>query len=272
MENILSILQYREIVNCIKTVYGIDLSNYALTSLRRNIQDVILNSRFKRPEKFLEALAIDKSLLNSLILNLYSDKIVMFRDPAMWRILKHSIIPQIIEKENLKIWMPEVCAEELFTLCVVLKDANLLHNTTIMATSQSYDYIEQIRKNTIEIQEIDQVRANFKRYENHDEVDKYVFSNDKRTYILKELLQKVHFQHFDIFNCKLPVKPNLVLFRNRLLSYNHSMEQKVLNRIYESLPGGGYLIVGVKENLEMFLIQDKFRIIDAEESIYKRMF
>lgn len=272
MDNNLSILQYRELLLCIKSVYNIDLSNYALTTLRRNIQNIIQNSRYKRPERFIENLATDKSLMNLILFNLYNESEIMFRDPAMWRVLQHQIIPSLTEKENLKIWLPEGAPEELFSLCIVLHEMNLLNQSHIVVSGQSLEFLEKMRRNGFEIQEFDQAEANYIRYNSHGDFKKYSELVEKKYFVHKELFLKVHYQTSDVFSIKLPYKPNLVLFRNRFLFFNHALEQKFINKFYESMPGGGVLISGIKENLDIFLIQDKFRIVDAEESIYRRLF
>ena len=272
MDNNLSILQYREILLCMKSVYNIDLSNYSLTSLRRNIQNIIQNSRYKRTDKFLENLPNDKSLMHLILFNLYNESETVFRDPAMWRVLQHQIIPAITEKENLKIWLPEGAPEELFSLSIVLYELNVLNQSHIVVSGQSIEYLEKMRRNGFEIQDFENAEANYIRYNSHGDFKKYFDQSEKKFFLKKELLLKVHYQTADIFSIKLPYKPNLVLFRNRFLFFNHALEQKVINRFYDLMPGGGVLVCGIKENLEIFLVQDKFRIVDVEESIYKRLF
>jgi hypothetical protein len=49
---------------------------------------------------------------------------------------------------------------------------------------------------------------------------------------------------------KDPGAVKLVLFRNQALYYNQLLQERVLQKIAESLVAGGFLALGIKETLE----------------------
>lgn len=62
---------------------------------------------------------------------------------------------------------------------------------------------------------------------------------------------------------------SLILFRNVSIYYNHRQAASVFDILYEKLVPGGYLVIGVKEQLPE-KIAEKMIAIDEAEKIYKK--
>jgi chemotaxis methyl-accepting protein methylase len=180
---------------------------------------------------------------------------------------------KILPKNPLRIWLPEVSkGSDFFTLLLLLEMDKLLENSKIIISDQCFINLENCKKGNIDNSIIENSFSNFKRFSPNSDITKYVVQEGKKYQIKKELLKNIFTLRGSFMEIKLPYKPNLVLFRNRLIYYNHVKEQKAINQLYETMAAGGFLITGVKENISMFEIDKKFRIYQQEEQIYKRNF
>jgi len=62
----------------------------------------------------------------------------------------------------------------------------------------------------------------------------------------------------------------LILFRNSLIYFNPSLQEKILQIMHDSLSASGYLILGIKEKIKNMNSSNKFEPINELEGVYKR--
>lgn len=273
MDTSLSIIEYKGIITTIKETYGFDFSQHAIGSLSRNISYFMKLSRYPTTSLLQKALKNDKLVFEKFLSYLYCEHISLFREPAMWRVLRETVLNNILEKNPLKIWIPEVSlGSDYFSLVIYLKQQNLLSNSKIIISDQSHINLEKCRLGELNQSILMNSESNFKRINEHNTFYDSIEKRGNNSFIKKELLNKTFIYKCSMEDIKLPYKPNLVIFRNRFIYYSHPKEQKIINLLHRAMDGGGFLITGVKENIGLFDIDKKFRLIDEEEQIYKRHF
>lgn len=269
----LSILEFKEIVNTIKEFYGVDLSQHAMGSLSRNISFVLKKSKYSTVSLFINGLKNDKMLYEKVLSCIYCEHVSLFREPALWRTLKDTVLDKILEKKPLKVWIPEVSnGSDYYSLLIYLHQNKLLKDSKIIISSQSHINLEKRRIGEINSSLLINSDSNFKRVDGHNSISSFIEKRGNSSFIKKELLTKTYIYKNSIEDIKLAYRPNLVMFRNRMLYYNHVKEQKIINSIHKLMDGGGFLITGVKENIGFFNIDKKFRLYNEDEQIYKRHF
>jgi chemotaxis protein methyltransferase CheR len=273
MDTTISIINYKDIISAIKSTYGIDFSQYAMGSLNRNISYLMKSSKYSSVKLFINGLKNDKRLFERFLSCIYCEHISLFRDPAMWRILKQDVLDKILVKKPLRIWIPEVSlGSEYYSLLIYLHQQGLINNSKIIISDISHNNLELCRRGNISPSIIANSESNFKRIDENNDLYKYIEKKDNSFFIKKEFLKNTFIYKNSIEDIKLPYKPNLVLFRNKLIYYTHVREQKVINLLHKNMEGGGFLITGVKENIGMFDIDKKFKLYNEDEQIYKRHF
>jgi len=273
METTLSIIEYKEIVTAIKDFYGVDLSQHAMNSLSRNIAYVMKISKYSNSTILINALKNDKLVFEKFLSCLYCEHISLFREPAMWRILRDNVLNKILERSPLKIWIPEVSqGSDYFSLIIYLHQQNLLKDSKIIISDQSQINLEKCRIGELNPSILVNSESNFKRIEEQNTINSFIEKRGNTSFVKKELLSRTFIYKSNMEDIRLPYKPNLVIFRNKLLYYTHAKEQKTINLIHKAMDGGGFLITGIKENIELFDINKKLKLYDKEEQIYKRHF
>ncbi len=273
MDNNISLIEFRDIQKAILEAHGFDMHNFSLNAMKYNMGRIMEQLYIKQVAAFIDAIRSQKMVFEKITANLYNEQVYMFRDPAFWRIIAERFLPKAAEGEELKIWVPEVSkGEELYTLLIVLKEAGLLHKTRIIASDMCKANLEQCRKGAFPSPKMFESESNYKRYNLKNNFNDYFDKNDLRMSLKHELLSKVIFITGFVLNINLPFKPNFVLFRNKMIYYNHVLEQQAINKVHGQMSGGGLLCLGIMEDIEIFEIHGKFRVEDQEEKIYRRSY
>lgn len=270
--NKLGITEYREIIATIKINYGIDMTDYALTSLKRRFEKCFMLYNFRSTDQLIDKLKKDKYFFENFLNDISVPTTEMFRDPPMWKELKEIILPRYKNEKEIKIWVPEITTDdELFSLLIILYETELLNISKIYATSIGNKIIENAKKGYTELKKMETNTANYKRIEGHSLLSQYFTQEDRKAVFNKNLLNKVIFQQHNLFTDSLPEKGfKLILFRNRMLYYNPPLQTKAIKILYESLVPGGYFICGVNESLECCTNDEKFSVVNPNENIFKK--
>jgi chemotaxis protein methyltransferase CheR len=269
----LSILEYKEIIEAIKKHANVDISQHSMAAMRTNLAEIISELRISSTSDFVQAIIDHKRVRDLIIANIYNEHINLFRDPAMWKILKTDLIDTMLKTGNIKIWLPEVSkGSDFYTLLIFLKINNLQDKVRIVISDESQQNLDLCKTGFIDNNLLINSEMNIKRLDSHLVLNNYLETKDKKTYLKAELMKGFIALKGNLLSTTLPFVANIILFRNKMIYYNHVKEQKVINHFYQNLTNGGYLIVGVKEDLTLFDIDKKFKLYNQEEQIYKRHF
>jgi chemotaxis protein methyltransferase CheR len=101
-------------------------------------------------------------------------------------------------------------------------------------------------------------------------LSKYYSTSNGKIVRDTSLIKGVTFFKQDTFLEPAPQGVKLVLFRNKMIYFNQTLQSKVLKTIYNSVATGGYLVIGTKESLHYLYGSIDFTLINNMESIYKR--
>jgi len=273
MKTTLSILQYRDIIDAINVTYGINLKQHAMSSLRQHLLMVMDKSKYSNPTLVVKGIKEDKKFFDQIVSCLYCEHISLFRDPAMWRILKSQVLDMLPRNAQLKIWIPEVSqASDYYSLIIMLKKFGILTKSKVAISDESNINLEKCRHGELDSNIINTSESNIKRLDASEDLYNYVSQSGRKFYLDKSLLKTTYIQKGGVLDISLPFKPNLVIFRNKMIYFNPVKEQKVINKLHKEMVGGGFLITGVKEDISAFEIKGKFRVHNKDEQIYKRSF
>jgi chemotaxis protein methyltransferase CheR len=268
----IGITEYREIIASVQSCYGYDISDFAMTSLKRRIEKVYNLYNFNDVEDFISKLVSDEEFYETFLKEISVPTTEMFRDPQMWIELKDKILTKLKSKSEFKIWVPEFTSDdELFSLLIVLKETGCLSMSNIIASSYCKKNIEKLPFGIVDLKKMEVNSANYTRQEGDFQLSKYFDIEEKRAIFDNILLSEVKIERHNLFNDE-PISSdfNLVMFRNKFLYYNLQLQNKVLEKLYNSLQIGGILIIGINESIDGSVLQNKFNIISKTENIFKK--
>ncbi|MDP4209422.1 MAG: CheR family methyltransferase [Bacteroidota bacterium] len=269
----IGIVETRNIINVINQKYNYDFSDYALTSLKRRIEKIIEQNNLKYPDILINRLTDEPQFIHPFIDQLTTGSTEMFRDPSLWRLLREEILPTLQNEtgKDLKIWLPfSVSGDELFSLAIMLHEMNLLDKASILVSALSETSIETMKSGIMlnskeEISCDNYVRANGKLA-----LPKYYTLTDGRITRDISLIKNVRFTKQNIETEPVPQNIKLVLFRNKMIYFNTTLQNRILKTIYNTMVPNGILAIGTKESISTLYGNNNFIRISKTESIYKR--
>lgn len=269
----LGIVDTRNLINLINEKYALDFTDYALTSFKRRLEKIIDQNNLKHPEILYNRLTDNADFFDEFIDSLTVPSTEMFRDPSLWRVMRDELIRNIYRESgaNFKIWLPNsVSGDELFSLAILLSEMGLLDKVNILVSSLSNKSIQTIRSGEFSSEKMEISTDNYTRSNGKGTLSDYIiYSNGK---IIRDvsLIRNVTFFRQDTSLQPIPQGVKLILFRNKMIYFNQSLQTRVIKNLYQTGANGCYLIIGIKEAINGTFGGNEFTVINNVESIYKR--
>ena len=269
----IGIVDIREIFRVIKSKYGYDFSQYALTSFKHRLELIMIRHNLGQPENLINKFKNNRDFFELFLYEISIPSTEMFRDPSLWRWLKEEHFPRVIEKNigKYKIWLPNcVSGGELYSLAILLKELDMLDKVNIIATSFSTKSIEFIKNGQYELKKIEVSKENYRRFKGtssfseYYDLDRYYANRDVN------LIKDVEFNRINIDFSESPQNVKLIFFRNSLIYYNPALQDKILELMHKCLSASGNLVLGIQERIKNISTRKDFEIVNEAESVYKK--
>jgi chemotaxis protein methyltransferase CheR len=268
----IGIVDYRNILKVIKDVYGCDFNDYSLTSLKRRFEKVIVDHNLKHTDNLIEHLRSDQPFFEKFLQEISVEATEMFRDPSLWRYLRDDLLPGLVKDQHkIKIWFPScVSGDELYTMAIVLKELGIENNVELIVSCINDLVVDYIKSGIFKTFKYDVSSENYSRFQGKVQFNDYIVKKGEQIYRDTSILKNVTFIKQNINFDNSPHDAKLVVYRNQLIYFNQTLQDKMLKIFYDSIIMGGYLIIGFKEQLGM-MNSNTFKVINAPENVYKKL-
>ncbi|MBN1116040.1 MAG: hypothetical protein JXA77_02470 [Bacteroidales bacterium] len=270
----LGIVDIREIIRIIKKTHDIDFSVFALTSFKYNLEKVMNLNTIHSTDGLIRKLTEDPDFLDLFLNDLFTPSTEMFRDPSLWRWLREEYFPKLPERhfDNFKIWFPQnVSGAELFTMCILLQEIDLLQKVKIYATVYSNKSLEYIKSGSYPLKKLEVSIENYKRFQGSEDFEKYYTMKNHEAIRDTSLISNVEFIKDNINLNKTLQNVKLIMYRNVMIYLNPSRQNEMLDKMQSCLSAAGNLIIGTKEVTRTSNASAlKFDIVNEGEGVYKK--
>lgn len=246
--------EFERLVHFLESRYGINFSQKKVI-VQGRLDNYLARNGFASYGDYLNAVEHDKSghELQNMLNILTTNHTYFWREPDHFMFLKDVILPEIVEKErhthDIRIWSgASSSGEEPYTIAMTIKDfLGLNYNnwdTTLLATDLSSEVLQYAMKGVYLKEKIEVLppawqRANFKRLDEFN----YRVNDDIR--------KNVMFRQFNLMNdFPFTKKMHCVFLRNVMIYFSEDTKRNLVNKIYDVLEPGGYLIIGNTENID----------------------
>jgi len=269
--NIVSLSAISELISAVNHHKQFDLGQYELISLRLQVSQFLSQYRISNTDNLLDRLAKDRFFYEEFLHHICVEPTSMFRDPELWIILKNELLPDLAKASEIRIWLPQCSSgEELFSLAVLLKEADLHNKASILVTGISSLYLKELKLGKFNKAKYGASENNYSKYNGLNEFNKLFRQKDQDLYFDTSFIRNINFSLQDI-TAEIPEgNLDLVLFRNRLLYFNCKSREEALRLVSRSLRRGGYLILGFRESLHGSSLSEEFSIVNSTEKIYQK--
>ncbi len=268
-----------KIIAEIKTVRDINLNGYRRGTLRRRVAARITRLGDETPEVYFRRLQSDPNEMDQLISTVTIKVSSFFRDPLVFELTAQKILPEIVERKRsnsgreIRIWSAG-CAtgEEPYSLSILthqaIKDELADWTIHIFATDLDASALETARSGVYTRDHLKNVKLGV--------LDKY-FDPVNENFSVQPFVRKmVRFSQDDLTCSKLAVPSesifgafDLVFCRNVMIYFSREVQEEIFHKLYNSLVGGGYLVLGDSESLSQEM-ESKFQIIDKKNRIFRK--
>ena len=254
------------LLNDLLEVYGYDFTHYALASLKRRINRLLTLDKFPSFAELRYRVKSDATYVTRFVEELTVNVTEMFRDPLFYKTLRTEVISTMAAKPFIRIWHAGCSTgEEVYSMAILLKEANLLHKSLLYATDLNSDVLDSARKGIFALAPMKQYSENYILSGGQTDFSSYYTAQYGYVKFHDELAEKMIFSTHNLVSDSSFNEFDLILCRNVLIYFDKALQERVLTLFDQSLGSLSYLALGSKETLKFSTIQPKFKQVNAEK-------
>lgn len=250
----------------IQELYGYDFSAYAKASLKRRVNRLFSLDRFPSFAEFRFRVRDDKAYFNRFIEQITVNVTEMFRDPQFYMTLRKDILPILSTYPFIRIWHAGCSTgEEVYSMAILLKEANLLQKSILYATDINPRVVQQAASSIFPLTHMKQYSENYILSGGLNDFSAYYTAGNNK--VIFDAAFKKHMV-FSTHNLAAESSFNefqLIICRNVLIYFDKDLQNKVFNLFDESLERLGFLALGSKESMRFFPSAARFRQVTTQK-------
>ncbi len=260
------------LLNELFQLYGYDFTNYAKASLKRRVNRLLIINKFSSFAELFFRVKNDGSFLKHLVEELTVNVSEMFRDPLFFKTLREQVLPVLATHPFIRIWHAG-CAtgEEVYSMAIMLEEANLLHKSLIYATDLNATVIENIKKGLFPISQMKLYSQNYIQSGGKKDFSSYYTAKYDWARFDDRLKSKMIVATHNLVSDRSFNEFQLICCRNVLIYFNKELQDTALTLFDDSLEKLGYLALGSKENIRFSKIAVKYHQLENKEKIWRKM-
>jgi chemotaxis protein methyltransferase CheR len=250
--------------------HGYDFRGYSQASFKRRLRQHLEATGFANLAELLHAVIWDPAAFESLLQALTVNVSEMFRDPPVYRALRHQVLPQLTTRPFLKIWHAG-CAqgEEVYSMAIVLHELGRLSQTRLYATDINAAVLQEARAGIFHIQRMKDFTLAYQQAGGTGSFGNYYTARYDSALMRSTLREKVVFAAHNLVTDKVFGEMDLIVCRNVLIYFDRELQDRVVQLFADSLRPGGFLCLGSKESLLHTRCTDFEPFLDKEK-IYRK--
>ncbi|GAB3956286.1 protein-glutamate O-methyltransferase CheR [Spirosoma harenae] len=247
-------------------VHGYDFTHYARASLKRRINRVLTLDKFPSFAEMRYRIRTDGNYLKRFVEELTVNVTEMFRDPSFYKTLRTEVLRTLTAKPFIRIWHAGCSTgEEVFSMAILLKEANLLHKSLLYATDLNPDVLISARKGIFGLSQMKQYSENYLLSGGIADFSSYYTAQYGYAKFREELAERMVFSTHNLVSDRSFNEFDLILCRNVMIYFDKELQQRVLTLFNDSLSVLGYLALGTKETLRFSSLEPVFKQLTGEK-------
>ena len=238
--------------NKIRKLYDINLTNFAMPMFRRRTHKFFYEHNLSNVNEFIELLESDSRFFEIYANTVSISETSMFRDLDFWKVIESDILLNLLsKKDRIKIWLPDsVGGAEYRTIAIILKETGYIEKTDILVSSYNEYLLKSIQEGIYNQKQAETDKENYIRYKNYDADYSVYYQTVNGKTIVNPILQKnTFFAKIDFQHDLLPEEIDLIIYRNKFLSFDESLKEHIKDLLSNALVKNGFLAIGIKEQI-----------------------
>lgn len=253
-------------------LYGYDFTNYSRASMKRRIIRLMSNDRFISFAEFRYRLRNDPEYFNRFVEQITVNVTEMFRDVQFYKSLREEVLPVLATKPVIRIWHAGCSTgEEVYSMAILLSEANLLHKSLLYATDINPAVLEKVRAGIFPVAQMKQYSENYIASGGKKDFSSYYTAQYNAAKFDEALGKRIVLATHNLVSDGSFNEFQLILCRNVMIYFDKPLQDRALQLFYESLEVLGYLALGSKETLKFTEVSSMFKQLDNREKIWRKM-
>ena len=253
-------------------VYGYDFTDYAKASLVRRINRLFSIDKFKTFPAFRDRLRTDVRYMGRFVEQITVNVTEMFRDPSFYKVISKDILPVLSTYPFIRIWHAGCSTgEEVYSMAILLKEANLLHKSLLYATDINANVLEKAAKGIFPLGTMKQYSESYIQSGGQKNLSDYYTARYDYAKFDESLAKNMIFSTHNLVSDRSFNEFQLIICRNVLIYFDKQLQDKVLTLFDDSLESLCYLALGIKENLKFSPIAKRYHLTAPKEKVWRKI-
>lgn len=259
------------LTNAIKARYGIDFTNYERKSLKRGFARLIVKRKLDSLLALWGKIISDREFFLGCVDDLTVNLTELFRNPEIWVQIRDEILPKFATNFRVNMWHAGCSSgEEVYTMAVVLKEANMIRKTKAIATDLSEGMIQKAIEGKYSSVVMNKYKESLKEFAPHYTVDQVFDVEDYSAIVKPEFKSHVNFYKHNLVQDPMDQMFDVIFCRNVMIYFDDQLKMKVLKMFHEHLNPNGFFIVGYYDMLPDGA-KTLFKVYDNKTRIYQKI-
>ncbi|PCK03820.1 MAG: chemotaxis protein CheR [Alteromonadaceae bacterium] len=252
--------------------YDYDFSKYARPSLNRRVQGFLMKEKLETPSQLIPNILRDKYLFDRFLAELSVTVTEFFRDPGFFNAVKETIFPILKTYPFFKIWHAG-CAtgEEVYSLAILLKEANLLGRARIYATDYNKQALSKAKSGVYPIKKLVDVESAYCDAGGNRRLTDYYTEADNEIKFNGSLQKDITFAYHNLVKDGVFGEMHMVICRNVLIYFDKDLRDHALTLFNNSLAKRGFICLGHKETLSYSVLHNEYNNLSGTNKIFRRV-
>jgi chemotaxis protein methyltransferase CheR len=252
--------------------YGFDFRDYAFSSLRRRLWKQIREEGLETISALQTRVLHDTAAMERLLKNLSVNVTSMFRDPTFYKVFRDEVVPLLRTYPFIRIWHAGCSTgEEVYSMAILLTEEGLYERTRIYATDINETVLASARAGIFPLDKMQEYTQNYQRAGGKRSFSQYYTAAYDGALFSAALRERVVFAQHNLASDRSFSEFNVIVCRNVMIYFDRSLQNRVHELFYQSLPTYGLLALGSKESLRLSPFESRYEVIDPREKIYKKV-
>jgi chemotaxis protein methyltransferase CheR len=252
--------------------YGFDFRSYAYSSIRRRLWKRIQSENLGSVSALQERVLHEPGMMERLLMDLSVNVTSMFRDPGFYTAFRTQVVPLLRTYPFIRIWHAGCSTgEEVYSMAILLTEEGLYDRSRIYATDINETVVRQARSGIFPLDKMQEYTQNYLRAGGTRSFSEYYTAAYEAAMFQPSLRDNVVFAQHNLVTDRSFSEFNVILCRNVMIYFDRSLQNRVHELFYGSLPMYGILALGNKESLKLSPFEEFYEEVNPREKIYRKV-
>jgi chemotaxis protein methyltransferase CheR len=252
--------------------YGYDFRNYAPSSLRRRIRNILRLEEVPSISRLQDRILHDSACMERFLLGLTVNVTSMFRDPSFFVSFRNKVIPVLRTYPFIRIWHAGCSTgQEVYSMAILLYEEGLYHRSRIYATDTNELVLQQANSGIYPLGLMQEYTQLYLKAGGKNSFSEYYTAAYENAIVRSYLKENIIFSQHNLATDSSFNEFNVILCRNVLIYFDKILQKRVHQLFYDSLGLFGILGLGRQESLRFTPYEHYYEEVEKSDRIYRRI-